>query len=132
MSFWQKNTQLYETSRYLAKCCAMNGFIHPWNSNLTSTANIPHLKLTNIILKHVNVLKLDCFDVNENWVILLSISFSIFHTVFSFTTTGQSSAGCDYLETHLLQQFRVIRNHLNSKCLTSIIVFDIQVRSSIQ
>ena len=31
-----------------------------------------------------------------------------------------------------LQQFRVIRDHLNSKCLTSIIVFDIKVRSSIQ
>ena len=31
-----------------------------------------------------------------------------------------------------LQQFRVIRDHLNSKCLTSIINFDIQVRSSIQ
>ena len=30
-----------------------------------------------------------------------------------------------------LQQFRVIRDHLNSKCLTSIIVFDIHVRSSI-
>ena len=28
-----------------------------------------------------------------------------------------------------LQQFRVIRDHLNSKCLTSIIVFDIQLRS---
>ena len=27
-----------------------------------------------------------------------------------------------------IQQFRVIRDHLNSKCLTSIIVFDIQVR----
>ena len=36
-----------------------------------------------------------------------------------------------YVKT-LLQQFRVIRDHLNSKCLTSIIVFDIQVRSSIQ
>ena len=31
-----------------------------------------------------------------------------------------------------LQQFRVIRDHLNSKCLTSIIVFDIQVQSLIQ
>ena len=30
-----------------------------------------------------------------------------------------------------LQQFRVIRDHLNSKYLTSIIVFDIHVRSSI-
>ena len=29
---------------------------------------------------------------------------------------------------YVLQQFRVIRYHLNSKCLTSIIVFDIQLR----
>ena len=35
-------------------------------------------------------------------------------------------------ESNLLQQFRVIRDHLNSKCLTSITVFDIKVRSSIQ
>ena len=32
----------------------------------------------------------------------------------------------------ILQQFRVIGDHLNSKCLTSIIVFDIEVQSSIQ
>ena len=38
----------------------------------------------------------------------------------------QESGVCEHL-----QQFRVIRDHLNSKCLTSIIVFDIHVRSSI-
>ena len=31
-----------------------------------------------------------------------------------------------------LQQLRVIRDHLTSKCLTSMIVFDIQVQSSVQ
>ena len=31
-----------------------------------------------------------------------------------------------------LQQFRLIRDHLNSECLTSIIVFDFHVRLSIQ
>ena len=32
----------------------------------------------------------------------------------------------DAFNSHFtLQQFRVIRDHLNSKCLTSIIVFDI-------
>ena len=37
----------------------------------------------------------------------------------------------NYYQTKPLQQFRVIRDHLNSKCLTSVIVFDIYVRSSI-
>ena len=35
-------------------------------------------------------------------------------------------------DSSALQQFRVIRGHLNSKCLTSIIVSDIQLRLSIQ